>query len=275
MTDVPHTYPHGVPCWVDVESPDPEAAQQFYGGLFGWTFETVTPPGAPPYAMARLDGADVAGVGPGKAGWSTYIAVDDVDATAAAVRAAGGTVTAQPEDAGPGGRDASCLDPARVAFRLWQARKRLGAQVVNVPGSWNFSNLHAASPPLEFYGGLFGWRTLDVGGGSAMVQVPGYGEHLRTTVDPDILVRQADAPDGFADVVAGVAGPSADGVSRWNVSFAVADRDSSAAAAEQLGATVLASIDAYWTRTALVRDPGGAVFTLSQFTPPAEGTASS
>jgi uncharacterized protein len=55
---------------------------------------------------------------------------------------------------------------------------------------------------------------------------------------------------------------------RWTVTFAVADRDDSAATAERLGATVLRSADDLWTRTALVRDPQGAEFTLSQFTPP-------
>ena len=33
------TYPEGVTSWVDVEQPDLDAAQAFYGGLFGWTFE--------------------------------------------------------------------------------------------------------------------------------------------------------------------------------------------------------------------------------------------
>ena len=32
-------FPPGVPCWIDSEQPDPEAAAAFYGGLFGWQFE--------------------------------------------------------------------------------------------------------------------------------------------------------------------------------------------------------------------------------------------
>ena len=36
------TYPHGVTCWIDVEQPDIDAAQAFYGGLLGWEF-AVTP----------------------------------------------------------------------------------------------------------------------------------------------------------------------------------------------------------------------------------------
>ena len=37
-------YIPGVPCWVDTSQPDPEAAVDFYRGLFGWDFEDVTPP---------------------------------------------------------------------------------------------------------------------------------------------------------------------------------------------------------------------------------------
>jgi hypothetical protein len=40
--------------------------------------------------------------------------------------------------------------------------------------------------------------------------------------------------------------------------------------AELLGATVVGQSDNEWTRTALIRDPQGAEFTASQFTPPSE-----
>ena len=38
-------YIPGVPCWVDTSQPDPDAAVDFYGGLFGWEFEDVMPAG--------------------------------------------------------------------------------------------------------------------------------------------------------------------------------------------------------------------------------------
>ena len=62
------TYPEGVPSWVDLESPDLGAAQEFYGGLFGWTFEAAPGPRADgAYVVARLDGraSGPAGVGRG------------------------------------------------------------------------------------------------------------------------------------------------------------------------------------------------------------------
>jgi predicted enzyme related to lactoylglutathione lyase len=267
------TYPHGVTCWIDTEQPDPAAAARFYAALFGWTLTDAVPPGAPgSYLIAALDGQDVAaiGPGPGTATWNTYVAVDDADATAVAVAELGGRVTSGPEDAGPGGRTAACTDPAGAAFRLWQPRRRLGAQLTNTPGAWNFSDLHTPDreAALSFYGALFGWVTMDLGqDAGTMIQVPGYGDHLAGTVDPGIHERQASAPPGFADAIGGLVESPPGEPARWTVTFTVADRDGSAATAERLGASVLSRSDDLWTRNARIRDPQGAEFTISQFTP--------
>ena len=269
---VERTYPGGVPCWVDTEQSDVDAAQHFYAGLFGWTFTDAVPADVPgTYLIASLEGKGVAAIGPAdpdaRVEWNTYVAVENADATAAAVRAAGGTVDVQPVDAGPGGRWAGCVDPRGARFRLWQPRRRPGAQLVNAPGSWNFSDLHTAdaSSAGAFYGPLFGWEFADIGF-ATMIRRPGYGDHLESTVDPDIRRRQATAPPGFADAVGWVA-PTEE-ADHWHVTFAVADRDDSAATAERLGAVVLSSEDTGWTKTAVIRDPQGAELTLSQFTPP-------
>jgi hypothetical protein len=89
----------------------------------------------------------------------------------------------------------------------------------------------------------------DLGYGTAL-QVPGYGDHLEATIDSDIRTRQSDAPEGFEDVIT------------------VDDRDDAVARADRLGATVLGQEDSMWTKTVTIRDPQGAVFTASQFTPP-------
>src|SRR5690242_20033788 len=109
------TYPQGVTCWIDVSTPDVDAATEFYGGLFEWTFEDVLPPDAPDrYLIAKLNGRDAGAIGSGEgtATWNTYIAVDDVDAATAALVAAGAHVLIEPQDAGPGGRLAALTDPA-------------------------------------------------------------------------------------------------------------------------------------------------------------------
>ena len=274
------SYPEGVPSWVDVEHRDVEAALSFYGGLFGWTFTDATPPGAPQrYVVAELDGRDAAGIGEPPAGdgssraarWNTYIAVDDADAAAERIGAAGGRVLHGPSDAGEGGRWAACADPLGVPFRLWQSRGRPGAQAVNTPGGWNFSNLLTPDPAASsrFYGVVFGWSVDDVGFAS-MIRMPGYGDHLQATVDPDIRTRQAgiSVPPGFADAIGWLGPVGRDGEPHWHVTFTVADRDETAAAAERLGGAVLATTESDWTRDALIRDPQGGVLTASQFTPP-------
>lgn len=270
---VQRTYPEGVTSWIDIEVPDVERAQEFYGGLFGWTFADASPPDAPfRYVIAQLDGADAAGVATGTPGaavaWNTYVSVHDADAAAARVESAGGSVVERPADAGEGGRMAVCADPFGVPFRLWQPRRRPGVQVTNTPGAWNFSDLHAADPEASvgFYSAVFGWQVDDIGFGR-MIRVVGYGDHLAGTSDPDLHARQsaAQVPPGFADAIGWVADAAAAEQPHWHVTFAVADRDASTAQVERLGGAVVEQEDTDWTRHAVVRDPTGAVFTVSQY----------
>ena len=282
QTQSTRTYPPGVPCWVEVEPLDPNAAKDFYGGLFGWTFANAMPPDAPDYYLiAQLEGQDVAGIGmpPDEFGpyWHTYIVVDDADVAAAAVEVAGGGVlTPPPPEPGPGGRAAAVADPQGAAFRLWQPGRRLGAQVVNAPNAWNFSNLHTPDPSAArpFYAEVFGWEFdgSDVGSGDVglMVRQPGYGDHLAATADPEIRRRQAavGAPPAFADAIAWIVPVHAE-LPYWEVTFRVADRDEALASVERLGGQVVSvPPDTAWSRTARVGDPDGAVFSISQFTPP-------
>ncbi len=199
------------------------------------------------------------------------MSVDDADDAVARLVAAGASVLTPPSDAGEGGRGASVADPEGAELGLWQPRRRLGAQAVNEPNSWNFSDLHTADPATAsaFYRAAFGWAFDDVGF-ATLIRRPGYGDHLEATIDPDIRSRQSDvvAPAGFEDAIAWLAPVAPEEKPHWHVSFTVADRDVAAADAQRLGAQVLDSRDTMWTRTALISDPWGAQFTVSQFTPP-------
>ena len=275
MTE-PRTYPHGVPSWIDTVAHDLDVARRFYAGLFDWTFQDAIPAEAPGnYLIATVDGQDVAAIGSAEPdeeiSWRTYIAVDDADAAAKALAAGGATVTIEPVDAGPGGRMAGIRSPRGADFRLWQARNRPGAQLVNVPGTWNFSDLQTSEPhlALDFYSQVFGWEVDDIGFAS-MIRRPGYGDHLAATVDPGIRERQSQAmiPPGFEDAVAWIGLITEGHPDHWQVTFSVADRDASASEAETLGGTIESSDDYEWSKTATIRDPEGAVFVLSEFTPP-------
>ena len=274
--DQPRTYPEGVSSWLDLETSDAEASAEFYRQLLGWTLTDALPPGAPGrYLIATVGGKDVAAIATGAAalgpdtGWSTYFAVDDADLISTAVERAGGTVASPPED-NPGGRVAACVDPQGAPFRLWQAGRRLGAQVTNRPGTWNFSDLRTTDRQgaFAFYSAVLPWRISDMGpDAEAMVFVPGYGDHLEATVDPDIRVRQAGAPPEFADAIGSIADAAASERPHWHVTFTVEDRDRSARAVERAGGAVLGLRETQWARIAEVRDPQGATFSMSQFAP--------
>ena len=130
------------------------------------------------------------------------------------------------------------------------------------------SDLHTgdASAAAHFYGGLFGWVFDDLGF-ATMIRQPGYGDHLAVTSDPGIHERQSgdSVPPGFADAIGWLVPDQQQ--PHWHVTFTVADRDETAATAERLGATVVSSTDSDWTHDAQLRDPQGAVFTVSQYSP--------
>jgi predicted enzyme related to lactoylglutathione lyase len=275
------TYMAGVPCWVDAVHDDPAAAAAFYGGVLGWDMEDAMPPDAGThYFMARVDGKLVAAVGsrpagaPAGAGWNTYVAVEDADAAAARAAELGGTVVSGPMEVGEAGRLAGITDPEGALFFVWEAGTTAGAELVNVPGAWNFSGLNARDPgaAAAFYGALFGWEAgpADPEGGARMVYLPGYGDHLAER-DPGLRERMAGlgAPERFEDVVAWIT-PVADGLApHWDVTFAVADADDAAArAVERGGRIVLPPTDMPWVRTTVISDPEGAMFTASRFVPP-------
>ena len=274
-TRVPRTYPAGVPCWIDLEVPDAAAVAPFYAALLGWTLTDAMPPEAPGhYLIATLDGQDVAAIASGAASigqdpvWSTYVAVDDADSGAESVRRAGGIVVLEPED-NPGGRVAACADPQGAAFRLWQAGRRIGSQVVNQPGGWNFSKLRTEDPSgaIGFYAPVLGWEVEDMGtDAEAMIRVPGYGDHLAATADPGIRERQAGAPSGFADAVGGIQALGPGESPHWHVVFTVEDRAAAVRTVEEQGGSVDRTFETRWARLADVRDPAGAVFSISQFT---------
>jgi uncharacterized protein len=272
-------YIAGVPCWVDTSQPDPEAATRFYGGLFGWEFENVMPEGSGgEYFIARIRGKDVAAVGsipegaPQVATWNTYIAVDSADDAASKVRDAGGEVIMEPFDVMDAGRMAVFSDPEGAVFFVWQAGRTIGSQIVNEHGSVNFNNLntHDVDGAKRFYGAVFGWTTLDLGGSGLMWTRPGYGDYLEEKT-PGILkgMEEMGGPPGFENVVAAIVpipDDQPDARPHWSVTFATDDADASAEKASELGGTVVASpFDAPWVRMTVIADPQGASFIASQF----------
>ena len=225
------SYAAGTPNWIDLQTSDPNAAKQFYGALFGWSYDDQPIPEAPGvfYSMAQLRGHNVAGISPlpdAQVGqgvpphWNSYVSVDDLDATLAKVGPAGGTVIAPPFDVMDAGRMAVIQDPTGAIFQLWQAKNHIGATLVNEPGAFSWSELITPDVPkaAAFYEKVFGW-----------------GSDTHTGEMPYTEFKL----DG--ESIAGAMNPPMPGIPpMWGIYFSVADTDATVAKAKSLGGAVFA-----------------------------------
>lgn len=247
------SYVQGTPSYVELVTPDQGAAREFYGPLFGWDLEDVPMGDAGVYVTVSKQGEAVAGISgqmPGMEGhgafWGVYLTVDDVDAVAAAVPGAGGTVEAGPFDVMDLGRMASIQDPTGARVNLWQAGTTPGTTLANEPGTpiWNELVTPDLPTATKFYADLLGvtWEEQAMGDGPA---------YTCLVVDG----RQ----------VGGAMAPMVEGMPpHWNVYFNVESVDDTVARATELGGTVVApAFDVGGVgRMAVLADPQGGIFNL-------------
>jgi predicted enzyme related to lactoylglutathione lyase len=111
--------------WNECGTTDVQSAKKFYTDLFDWkTREMDMGPGGT-YRILTREGKDAGGIGPQKKGapvmWLSYIAVDDVDASAAKAGKAGGKVLEGGFDIPNIGRMAIVADPHGAVFALYKS----------------------------------------------------------------------------------------------------------------------------------------------------------
>ena len=276
-------YPAGVPCWVDTEQPDPVAATEFYGPLFGWAFEErdAARLGRPvlhrharrPDGRRRRPGR---GDGDGPPAWNTYIWVDDADESAALVWKEGGTVLLDPVDAGPAGRMAIVTDPSGAPFRLWQAGTQPGR-----PGRQRRQQLELEQPRHAGPGRRGGVlrRRVRLGAGHVRPRRE-RGDDVASaratattspsgTRHPRAPGRRRVCPTGFADAIGwvepvgrGRAGPLGRHVRRRGHR-----RRRGPGRRARRRRSSSSPFDAPAVRIAVLADPQGAVFTVNHFDP--------
>ena len=243
------SYEPGTPSWIDLGTTDVAGAQSFYGSLFGWTFDDQGEE-AGHYVMCLKDGKPVAGMMQADpdsgmpVAWSSYVTVRDADATAAAVRDAGGQVLQEPFDVMTAGRMSVLMDPTGAVICTWQPNEHIGAHLVNEHGALTWNELITPDPDAAaaFYGKVFGWAAEPFGGDYTGFKLAGRD-----------------------DAIAGMMRPPMEGMPPyWNVYFAVDDCDATAGAAESAGASVLmppTDMEGVG-RLAALMDPQGAGFSV-------------
>jgi predicted enzyme related to lactoylglutathione lyase len=250
------SYAPGTPCWVDLAMPDFEAAERFYGTIFGWEIPEL-PDSAEMggYRRAKKDGADVAGAMPlmqegQQPAWSTYVSVADADATAAAIVENGGTQIAEPMAVADYGRLAVFTDPEGVFFGIWEPGTFAGSELVNEKGAigWNELNTRDPEAAKEFYGAVFGWTATERDMGEMGTYVEWRVEGQRVGGMLDIRGR---VPDEVPP--------------HWLVYFGSVDTDEAVDKIKELGGGVIfGPTDIPAGRFAVVRDPFGAFFAVMQ-----------
>jgi uncharacterized protein len=259
------SYEPGIPCWVDLGSPDLDASVEFYSALLGWQVpesENVEQTGG--YRRATKNGRDVAGMMPlmqegQPPAWSSYVSVADADATAAAVKEAGGSVLAEPMDVMELGRMAVFADPTGAVFGIWQPGTFPGTGLVNEPGAlaWNELNTRDVEAAKAFYGAAFGW---------------GFEEMKMGENETYTMINLDGSPvGGILDMVE--RGVPEEIPAHWLAYFAVEDADATVSqASERGGSLMMGPIDLPVGRFAILTDPHGAAFAviaLSENAPPA------
>lgn len=245
-------YEFGTPCWTDLSTPDLEGALRFYGGVLGWEFEDAGEQ-AGHYHQALVNGSRVAGIGPTWEGappmaiWTTYLAGTDVDAHAAAIADAGGSVLFGPTDIFEEGRMLVAQDPGGGTFGIWQAGRHAGAQRVNENATltWNELNTRDLDGAARFYGVVFGYAFEDLPAVTA-----GYK-----------LFKVGDDTVGGMLRMTGEWGPEVP--PHWMAYFQLDDVDAGFERVRELGGEVtFGPIDSPYGRFSVVRDPQGASFSL-------------
>ncbi|MEA1903233.1 MAG: VOC family protein [Actinomycetota bacterium] len=245
---------YGAPNWVDLTTPDIEAATTFYRRLFDWDVETsVTPMGD--YHIGKVDGMQVAGMMQATPemgdmpAWTVFINIENIDETIDRARAAGGTILQEPIDI-PDGQVAVVADPAGAMFGLYSGIRPDEVWISRDAGrvSWVETLTRDPTASEGFYIAVFDWKA----------ETQDYERTRYTTfmLDDEQVAGMMMMPDSV---------PS-EAPSHWAVYFTVDDCDQAVERAIELGGKALGPVMEFdMGRFAVMSDPQGAVFQLMEY----------
>ena len=240
--------------WVDLVTPDLAAAEHFYGGMFGWTFQQIRPE----YAVALLGGRPLGGIvqrtvptgQKRQPGWLTFIAVADLEAADKAALAHGAKSLAPPKTYPRRGSQAVFADPAGAVFAMLASSTGDSGDYLSVPGEWIWSSLFTSDPArsADFYKAVFGYEVYDLPSDDD-------AQHV-------ILASDDYARAGIHTLRPGHRHP------HWLDFVRVIDTQQATAQAVALGGRVLVEpyVDRHGGHVAVIADPYGAPVGLMEWT---------
>jgi predicted enzyme related to lactoylglutathione lyase len=151
--------------WHDLMTTDAARSQRFYCDLFGWQIQEVPMQGFT-YRMIVAGPGPIGGIVEEKnipcSHWMPYLAVADVDAMAARIQKANGTVCVPPTDIPNTGRFAVVGDPQGAYFSIYKGATECAGADPDLPVAgrvcWNELLTTDDGAAQRFYGALFGWK---------------------------------------------------------------------------------------------------------------------
>jgi predicted enzyme related to lactoylglutathione lyase len=245
--------------WNELVTPDLSGAKQFYGGVFGWTFNDIRG-GDTDYSVALLDGVPVAGIvrrnmmagERRQPAWLTFISVKDVDEAQRIVTRRGGKVHASARSYAQRGRQAVFSDPQGAVFAVLQSTSGDPKDELADPGEWIWASLLTADPDKDagFYQALFGYEVFEI---------------ATDTIDEHMIFSSEDYARASANLL-----PAREPKLRphWINFVRVTNLAESVGKALVLGGRVLvpAHADRHGGMVAIIADPAGAVLGLMDWT---------
>ncbi|MEO8194911.1 MAG: VOC family protein [Gemmatimonadales bacterium] len=213
-------------CWINILTPDPAAAREFFGKLLDWKFsdldgmgDLIEAGGGDIGAMFDLNGPNSPPGLPPVIG--VMVKVDNADEMVERVNSLGGK--AKPAfDIMENGRMGECEDPTGAKFDLWQPKKQAAATADTTrhgATSWFEELTTDVGRATKFYAELFGWTP-------EVMHMPGMDYttfKLGDTMIAGMMPVTADM---------GKVPP------HWGTYFTVDDPDEAARKVEELGGTV-------------------------------------
>lgn len=250
----------GTATWTDLSVTDLPAAKSFYTGLFDWEFEDLGED-FHHYHLIRRDGALVGGLmdvtgmtcpagTPLGAEWGVFLEVDDIDARAQKVTAAGGSLVMPPDALSDFGKMCVALDPTGAVIGLWQSGTNQGFEFTGGPGSpvWFELRTPQFDTAGDFYAAVF---DADL--------VP-----MTEPMEDDSFRYSTNGPAEQASWGLGNATGVPEDAAGWRVYFGVEASEPALARVTELGGTVLdGPADSPFGRIATIADPCGAAFRIS------------
>jgi len=252
------SHPPGTFSWPELSTSDQQAGVAFYRSLFGWDVnEQPAGPGMT-YSIFQMRGKEVAaaagqrpeetqqGVPPH---WNSYVSVANADDAVKRAQSLGGKVLAPAFDVMDVGRMAVLQDPTGAVFQVWEAKKHIGAKILQEPGALTWTELatNDTETAKKFYTSLFGWKE-KTSSGSGM-----------TYTEYSVNDRPQAGMMAMNEQMKSMHVPP-----NWLPYFQVTDVDATANKAKELGAMLFVPpADIPNTgRFSVIRDPQGAVFAI-------------